>query len=225
MIQRSDITKPAGTVLRTGLLLQAFEYAAKGKAILLVSFLITFSVFCTAQTGQNQLGLTVSAPWMNNYRFYNYYDQKKADKSGFIGFGAGGFYKNRNNKVLLNASIGFDATLPFGEPEYAPGSVRDHIYAIALDVTYSRRLFHKVYLFAGPGYTNYWFRLNSSDDSVQSYNRHDRTFGLSAGIEYQVISQISAAVTYRPAIVSLDRKQYWHMLSASVKFELSFRNW
>ena len=170
-----------------------------------------------------QLGLTASAPWINNYRFYNYHKQAKADKSGFIGFGAGGFYKNRNNKVLLNASIGFDAMLPFGEPEYAHGSIRDHIFATALEATYSRRIFHKVYLFAGPGYTNYYFRLKSSADSVQSYNKRDRTFSLSTGIEYQVISQIAAAVTYRPAIVGLDRKQYWHMLSLSARFEFTLR--
>ncbi|MBX2925296.1 MAG: outer membrane beta-barrel protein [Chitinophagaceae bacterium] len=170
-----------------------------------------------------QVGFTALAPWVNNYRFYNYDEQKKADKTGFIGVGAGLFYKNNNNKIVLSGSLTSDARLPFGEPEYAAGSVRSHIYAIVTEATYHRRLFHKIFLFAGPNWTHHWYRLRSSADSISSYNKFDQSIGLTTGVEYQVINQISAAVTYRPAIVSLDRKQYWHTLSLSARFHLILR--
>lgn len=178
-----------------------------------------------AQTKYNQAGFALSAPWVNNYRFYDYRKQAEADKSGFIGLGAGVFYKNENNKVILGSSLSYDFLLPFGEPEYAPGGVREHISAIALDATYHRRIIYKMNLFVGGNYTNYWYRLNSDADSIHAYNRYDKTFGLTVGAEYQIMNQVVAAITYRPAIVSIDRKQYWHVLSMSLRFELPVKKW
>ena len=126
---------------------------------------------------------------------------------------------------MLSSSIGFDFMLPFGEPEYACGSIREHISAIAFDATYHRRFFNKVYVFAGGNYTSFWFRLKSDADSVSSHNKFDKTLGLTTGAEYQVLHKFAATVTYRPAIVLFDTKQYWHTLFASLRFELFFKRW
>ncbi|MFT3947379.1 MAG: hypothetical protein QM763_10440 [Agriterribacter sp.] len=196
---------------------------AKRRSLFLILFFTGSNLLSVGQSHNNQVGIAISAPWVNNYRFYDYRKQTEFDKSGFMGLGAGAFYKNKNSKIIMSGSLSCDFMLPFGEPEYAPGGVRSHISAIAFDVTYHRSIFYKINLFAGGNHTNYWYRLNSDADSVNSYNKYDKTFGLTAGVEYQIVNQIAAAIIYRPAIVLLDRKQYWHVLSMSLRFELSFK--
>ena len=86
--------------------------------------------------------------------------------------------------------------LPFGEPEYAPGSVRELILAIVFDITYHRRVVYKMHLFSGGNYANYWYRLNSDADSIGSYNKYDKTFGITAGVEYQIVNHVVASIIY-----------------------------
>lgn len=181
------------------------------------------SVFGSYCQNKHQFGFSASAPWVNNYRFYNYETQRTADKSGFIGLGLGTFYKNGANRVSVNGQLTLSTMLPFGEPEYAPGSVRDVLSAFGADVIFHRQVYKKLSVFAGPAWMRYWFRLNSDNDSFPSYNKFDNALGIATGIEYQAIKSIAAAIVYRPSLYSINRKQYWHVLSISARFDLYLR--
>lgn len=113
----------------------------------------------------------------------------------------------------------------FGDPEYAPDGIREIIFANNIELLYHRRMFKKLYVLAGPNWVNYHFRLSSGVDSVKSYIKSDQTFGLTIGAEYELIKKISAAISYRPAVISVNHKQYWYQISLSVRFDLALFKW
>lgn len=178
------------------------------------------------QKQANIFGVSGLTPWFNHYRYYDYYESKQMGKKGFIGIGAGFFWKNMNNRISLDAAITLDAMLPFGEPEYASsGGIRENILTNNIELIYHRRAFNKLYIMAGPNWVNYHFRLRSGADSIKSYIKSDQTFGITIGAEYELSKTITASFLYRPAFISFDRKQYWHQLGVSVRFDLAIRKW
>lgn len=187
---------------------------------------LIFIFTCSAQQQQvNAIGISGSAPWVNAYHYYNYYEQKQMDETGFVGLGTGCYWRNKNNKITIDAAITFNAMFPFGDPEYAQDGIREIIFANNIELLYHRRVFNKLYVLAGPNWVNYHFRLSSGVDSIKSYTKSDQTFGLTIGAEYELIKKISAAVSYRPAIISVNHKQYWHQIGLSVRFDLALFKW
>ncbi len=73
----------------------------KWRLFFLIIFFAESAFSLVAQTQNKQIGFVLSAPWVNNYRFYDYQKQRKAYKSGFVGLGARLFYKNKNSKVVI----------------------------------------------------------------------------------------------------------------------------
>jgi opacity protein-like surface antigen len=188
------------------------------------SFALTFT--CPAQQQQtNTIGISGSTPWVNAYHYYNYYEQKQMNEAGFVGLGAGGYWRNKNNKITIDVAVTLNAMFPFGDTEYAPDGIRDNIFTNNIELIYHRRVFHKLYVLAGPNWVNYHFRLSSGVDSVRSYTKSDQTFGLTVGAAYELIKPISVAVLYRPTIISIDHKQYWHQIGLSVRFDLALLKW
>ncbi len=194
--------------------------------LLIVACGFIFPFICQAQQQQpNTFGISASAPWINAYHYYNYYEQEQKDETGFVGLGAGCYWRNINNKITIDAAITFNAMFPFGDPEYAPDGIRKRIFANNIELLYHRRLFNKLYVSAGPNWVNYHFRLSSGVDSIKSYTKSDQTFGLTIGVEYEVIKSITASVSYRPSIIPLGRNQYWHHWGLSARFDLALFNW
>lgn len=185
-----------------------------------------FPFICPAQQQHaNTFGISASAPWVNAYHYYNYYEQRQMDEAGFVGLGTGCYWRNKNNKITIDADITLNAMFPFGDPEYASDGIRKTLFANNIELIYHRRVFNKLYVLAGTNWVSYHFRLSSGVDSVKSYVKSDQTFGLTIGAEYELIKSISAAVSYRPAMISVNRKQYWHQIGLSIRFDLALLKW
>jgi len=186
--------------------------------------MLTVPFFAISQNKQKQpgaIGVTASLPWVNNYSYYNYNLKKSSSKSGFVGLGASVFYKTGKNKFSLNFGFTGDLPVPVGAFDYGKEGTRASILTNFWEGLYHRRLFHRVNILAGLNYIKYRFNFTSYVDSLPSYSKFDKTIGLTIGSEYRFSRNSSIALFYRPTIISLDQKQYRHLISLDARFDIN----
>ena len=189
-----------------------------------------FVIICLPVSGFTQTkkkplrtaGVTLSFPWVNSYRFYNYYTQEAASNTGFVGLGGSAYYKPGKNKFSLNGCFTGDLPVPIGPFDYGKTGTRSNIKAFTWEALYHRSIYKHLYTIVGLNYVRYQFDFTSYVDSLPSFSRFDKTFGVTAGIEYYFTERFSAALFYRPAIVSLDTKQYRHLISLDARIDVNF---
>lgn len=165
-------------------------------------------------------GITVSLPWVNNYAYYNYESNKRATKSGFVGLGASAFYKTGDHKFSLNYGFTGDLPVPMGAFDYGKEGTRTNIRAWFWEALYHRSIFERVNIITGLNYVKYRFTFSSYVDMIPSYTIDDPTIGVTLGAEYTYMKHSTIAVFYRPNLVSFDKKQYRHIISADARFDI-----
>ncbi|MEP7372412.1 MAG: hypothetical protein ABI675_03415 [Chitinophagaceae bacterium] len=197
------------------------------KTVLVFNFVWIFSF---AVVGQDQAklkpeiwGVTVSLPYMNSYKYFDYDVNKGATKSGFGGLGLALFYKSGRNKVSLNYGLTADLPAPVGPIDFGHEGTRSQIGSRIVDFIYHRNIFKKVYVISGINLTKYKYNFLSYVDTIPSYNKHDNSFGLLMGAEYVFEKTFSMAALYRPAISSQDVRKYKHLLTLDFRFDINIR--
>ena len=66
------------------------------------------------------------------------------------------------------------------------------------------------------------FLYHDYRDPLSNLTKFDRTVGITIGGEYHLTEKFTGAIFYRPALVSIDRKQYWHLISIDGRIDLRF---
>lgn len=195
------------------------------KAILVFTFGLLFNLKVEGQKGISPKtkiwGATVSLPYANAYRHYDYGINAAASKAGFIGFGMALFYKPGKNKISLNYGLTSDMPAPFGPIDFGHEGTRSQIEARFIDLFFHKYLFYKLYFIGGINTVRYKYQLISYVDSIPGYEKHDDSFGLSTGLEFAVKKNFSIAALYRPALVSQDIRQYKHVLGLDFRFAIN----
>jgi hypothetical protein len=194
------------------------------KHSILLSIILTIPFFARSQSKPEQLksiGITASLPWVNNYYYYNYDQKKSSFKSGFTGLGASFFYKTGKNKFSLNFGWTGDLPAPMGAFDYGKDGTRTNILSTFGEVIYHRNVLGKLNILAGPNLVRYRFNFTSYVDSLPSYSIFDKTLGITAGGEYRFSKTFSVGLFYRSTIVSLDLKQYRHLISLDARFDIN----
>ena len=185
--------------------------------LLLVIPLVSYS-----QQEPRSAGITLSFPWVNSYVYYDYKTMQKSSITGCVGMGGSVFYREGKNKVSLNA--GFTSSLPvpigpFCRDKTVPYS---EVLASFLEVIYHKNIYKKINIIAGVSYVRHEYLYYDYQDPLSNLTKFDRTVGITLGGEYQFKKKFAVAIFYRPAIISIDRKQYWHMISLDARFDLNF---
>ncbi|MEP7318284.1 MAG: hypothetical protein ABI921_06075 [Panacibacter sp.] len=176
------------------------------------------SVSQNTTTLPKAIGITASLPWVNSYSYYDYDSKKSSAKSGFIGLGASAFYKTGKNKLSLNFGFTGDLPVPIGPFDQANEGTRTNIFSTFWEGLYHRNLFYKVNLITGLNYVNYHFNFTSFVDSLPSFSKFDKSIGFTIGSEFRFSKNSAVALFYRPTIISLNKKQYRHLISLDLGF-------
>ena len=194
------------------------------KLLLFLSFVLAIPQLSKSQDKPKHsktIGVTASFPWINNYSYYDYDLQKSSSKSGFIGLGASVFYKTSKDRFSLNFGFTGDLPVPMGVFDYGHEGTRTNILSTICEGLYHRNLFNRVNLIAGLNYIKYRFDFTSYVDSLPSYSMYDKTIGLTIGSECRLGKNSYVALFYRPTIISLDQKQYRHLISLDLRFDIN----
>jgi opacity protein-like surface antigen len=195
------------------------------KTILVFSFVWVFSLTIAGQQDAKPkskiFGITVSLPYINSYKYYDYDLTAGATKSGFGGIGLAFFYKNGKNKISLNYGLTVDLLAPIGPIDFGHEGTRIQVGARFIDLIYHRYLFNKVYVIGGLNMVRHKYNFISYVDTIPGYNTHDDSFGLLTGVEYAFRKNFSVAALYRPVLRSQDIKRYKHLLSLDFRFAIN----
>ena len=195
------------------------------KLSLIFNLILIFSLAAFGQenskTQAKVLGVTISLPYINSYRYYDYGKNNERIKSGFGGIGLACFYKTGKNKISLNYGVTADLPAPLGPIDFGHEGTRSQISAGFIDIIYHHNLLKGLNVVAGFNVVKYKYKFISYVDTIPWYNRHDNTPGLSIGAEYIFKKSFSIAAFYRPAIISFDTKQYLHLLSLDFRFDVN----
>ena len=182
--------------------------------------ILAIPLFAFPQAAPRSAGFTLSFPWVNSYIFYNYHDHKSEGVTGVFGFGAALFYREGMHKFSLNCGITSSLPVPIGpfdrEVSY------DETLSTFWEVIYHRGISNKINLVGGVNYLRYEYIYSDYQVPTANLAKYDRTVGVTLGVEYQFTKKFTGAILYRPAIVSIDRKQYWHLISLDGRIDLTF---
>jgi hypothetical protein len=171
--------------------------------------------------GQSKVGLTISLPLFNNFSYYDHELKKTHNTSGFGGLGTSIFYQN-NNKNKFSFYIG--AAVDFRElPVERFDGTETHNISLFFDLLYHKNIYRGINAIGGINFIIYRFNLSSYTASIPEYSTNDETLGLTTGVEYSFFKGFGAAVFYRPALVSFDRKQYRHTISLEGRYSINLR--
>jgi hypothetical protein len=193
----------------------------KQLSFLYFTVVLPFISICQDLPKQKLIGITASLPWVNNYRYYDHDLNKPSSKTGFVGLGIAAFYKTGKNKYSLNCSFHNDLPAPVGAFDYSQEGTRTNILSTVMEALYTKNLFNRINIIAGINYVRYRFNLTSYVNGLPSYSNLDRTAGLTIGTGYYFSKNSCLALLYRPAIISFDKNQYWHLISLHLRFDFS----
>jgi hypothetical protein len=171
---------------------------------------------------QNEIGISILTPWINNYKFYDYQKNQIQSKSGFIGLGAGIYYRFlETRKVSIGIAFTGDLPVPIGPFDYGKEGIRSNIGTLYLEALYHDRIIKKLGFIIGPNFISYRYNLVSYVDTVTPFIKTNTFLGLTMSLEYYLTKRITIATHYRPSIIPLDeQKRYHHLISFDVRYDI-----
>ncbi len=198
------------------------------KSILTLFFLVAILGPCRSQTEMakksGNYGVTLSFPWVNQYRYVDYQLNENKSTFGFFGLGISGFYKNGKHKASVNLSIAEALASPAKINSASEKDLNTSIECSYLELIYHRTVRENVSVIGGFNLNNYKFRLTSKLNDVASYHKTDQTLGASLGIEYRFSKFYSVAGVYRPALASFEADEtYRHLINLEFRVDLNFK--
>jgi len=176
----------------------------------------------TTDKFQNEMGISIFTPWVNNYRFYDYEQNQMQSKSGFVGLGAGLYYRfSDTRKISIGMAFTGDLPVPIGAFDYGKEGIRSNIGTLYLEALFHDRIIKKLGFIIGPNLIFYRYNLMSYVDTVNPYIKTNSFFGLTMSLEYFLTKRITVAAHYRPSIIPLnEQKKYHHLISLDVRYDI-----
>lgn len=171
---------------------------------------------------QNEFGISIYTPWVNNYRFYDYEKNQIQSKSGFVGLGAG-LYNSFSDSRKISVGMAFtgDLPVPIGPFDYGKEGFRSNIGSLYLEALFHDRIINKLGFMIGPNLISYRYNLMSYVDTVTPYIKTNSFFGLTMSLEYFLTKRITVAAHYRPSIIPLnEQRKYHHLISLDVRYDI-----
>ena len=182
--------------------------------ILLVLLFFSYNIFAQYSKQNTSVGMTISLPLLNNFRYYDYSNKASAIAWGGLGIGGSIFYKHDKIKYSLN----FIAATTYDLSYYDHYDFR--VVNIEALIYYS--LYKKLNLIGGLNRANYFY--TTVGYIPYNYNFEDKTVGITTGLEYMFSKTFSIAAYYRPALYSDGIKSYKRNLSLDARFDIRFWN-
>lgn len=195
------------------------------KQCLITILTFILPIVCWSQdsmSSQKSFGLTIGLPWVNSYSYYEHDLQASKNKSGFGGLEVSFFHKQNKNKVSFNAGVTVDLPAPIGPIDFAKEGTRTVISALYMEGLYHKNLYRGLNIIGGINFINYRFGFISYVDSLPGYYKNDKTIGITSGLEYSLFKNIALGFFYRPTLFSFDTKQYKHLISLDLRFDIDF---
>ena len=193
------------------------------KTVLLFFLAITISSASQGQSNkrlkEKKFGVTITLPYLNNFRFHHYEKNKDTSSFGFVGVGYSLFYKTSKDKISIGYSLATDAALPVGPIDYF-GGTRTKLICSFFEILYHRKIQERFRIVAGINFSKYEYSFFDYDARRGNY-KVDKTTGLSFGPEYFNKKNCSIALLYKPAIINFDRKSYKHHLTIDFRFDIN----
>jgi len=168
------------------------------------------------------VGVTLSFPWVNNYKYVDYEYKTVRKKSGFFGLGIGAYYKRNDYKISFNIGLTEDLDSPIGAIDYSRPNTRSNISSQFAELVCHYPFYKSLNAILGLNYTSYKYEFTSFEDRFFWYKKTDHTLGFSAGVEYRFNKYISAAAIYRPAFASFETDGiYRHVISLDIRIDIT----
>lgn len=198
------------------------------KPIVTLFFIFALVDPCRSQTATpekpHNYGITLSFPWVNQYRYVNHHLKENKSTFGFFGLGISAFYKTGIHKASVNLSITEDLTSPAKINNSTDQDLKTSIECSYLELIYHRNVSENIILIGGFNLNNYKFRLTSNLPGVENYQKTDQTLGASLGIEYRFSKFYSVATVYRPSLASFEADDnYRHLINLEFRIDLNFK--
>jgi len=184
--------------------------------ILLVLLFFSYNIFAQNSKQNISVGMTISIPFISNYKYYDYEYNNSTDKTIYLGFGFSLFYKHHKIKYSLS-------TTPFIQL-YNNSSFCDCSKTIT--VQYWEALAHynfikRLNVIGGINLAYYKYEAGSILPGYSfTLNKNDNTIGFTTGLEYMFSKTISIAALYRPALYSDGIKSYKRTISLDARFDI-----
>jgi len=167
---------------------------------------------------KKSVGITISLPWINNYTYYDYGENKSQSKTGLTGIGASLFYKTCKNKYSLNGGL----TTTFNFNFEKGGGITENVQFLEGIIHHNfYEGFNGIY---GINFSNYTYITTGPDAPgvPEGYSKKYQTIGLTFGREYMFSKTFALALFYRPALYSFETKSYKHNISLDASFDIRF---
>jgi hypothetical protein len=196
------------------------------KSLLFIFFILTsYSVFCqnNKDSKRKKSGLTISLPYLNNYKFYHHEKNKDSSISGFAGIGFAFFTKTGKMKFSINCGATTDSPYPIGPVNIKPDGDYVRISSIFFEPVFHQNIIKKVNFIYGVNFTAYRYRFTNFNTGIQ-YKKSDKTVGITTGVEYVFKEKFSIAALYKPSVISFDHKSYKHLLILDFRFDINIRD-
>lgn len=171
----------------------------------------------TYPTYKNQLFLTVSIPWVNNFYLQPNLEPTKFN-TGFWGFSAGLDYFYSDTKFFnVSFSVASDFFLPVPAAVDIYG-VHEFMYSGYVSFTHNYKVKRFNLGYGINGSANYWeFRSDVNNSTVNNLiTKTSSSLGIRTNIYYQVGKHFFTGLIYRPSFLRIDPKfefKYEHLLS------------
>jgi len=183
--------------------------------IVVLLLFISYNISAQYSKQNRSVGMTISLPLLNNYRFYDYGNYASTNAWGGLSIGCALFYKHDKIKYSLNFVAATTYDLYFYDP-YGFSYVNTEAI---VHYTFIRKL----NIIGGVNMAKYHYN-SSSDLTPIGIDKTDYTFGLTSGLEYMFSKTFSIAMFYRPALYSFGIKSYKRTLSLDTRFDIRFWN-
>ncbi|MCH5720519.1 hypothetical protein [Niabella hibiscisoli] len=193
------------------------------KTIFLLFVLLSTSVLHSqSQSYKGKTGFAISLPLVYNTQYFDYshFRNRKVNRTRIIGIGASLYRSLGKDAVSFGASYQFNI-----DPELAQAkgyqSSRQHVENLAFDFLYNKSIHRNIKLLGGIGLSRYRYILKDiwlkptdlGKDS--SYKKNDFVVGPNLGVQFRINNFLSTSLIYRPGIISLNSKHYFHNISLS----------
>jgi len=177
---------------------------------------------------KEQLNLTYSLPWVNNFYLQPSQESSKVN-TGFWGISAGLEYYYKDNKYLsLTGSAVMDFFIPFPAPVDFEGE-REDMYSVYVSLTDNHRI--KRYTIGyGLNFSRNTWSLTYHGGSVpatrEPATKSDNSIGITLDGYYQVGKRFHIGLIYRPTLLNVYPDvsfKYEHLISLDFKWKIRLK--
>ena len=193
------------------------------KIICVLSVLLfTINVNAQSQSHSGKTGFAISVPLVYNTQYFDYshFGNRKVNRTRILGIGASMYKSLGKDAVSLGASYQFNIDPELVQTKEYQSS-RQHVENLAFDFLYNKSIHRNIILLGGIGLSRYKYILKDIElkptdlGKDSTYSKNDFVVSPNLGVQFRLNNFLSTSLVYRPGIISLNSKHYFHNISLS----------